>query len=123
MATAKASRYGWSSVIRGLNFRKFTNAVEIRRSNHDRLECNFIGTAETGMAAAPNNLGIGVLFECESTGNIIGGTGIGHGNLISDHASDGVQIFAVAARGFSRPASSKPIRAPRDHLATIGVAG
>jgi hypothetical protein len=84
------------SVMRGLNFRNFTNAVQIARSNQNRVECNFIGTDETGAIAAPNNVGNGVFFQCEGTGNIVGGTGVGDGNLISGHAVDGVQFFGGA---------------------------
>ncbi|MBL38739.1 MAG: hypothetical protein CMP07_10075 [Xanthomonadales bacterium] len=84
------------SVIRGLNFRNFTNAVQISRSDQSRVECNFIGTDEPGTMAAPNNAGNGVFFQCEGTGNIVGGTGLGDGNLISGHAVDGVQFFGGA---------------------------
>jgi len=87
------------SVIRGLNFRNFNNAVQITRSNQNRIECNFIGTDESGMSAAPENAGNGVFFQCEGTGNIVGGTGVGDGNLISGHAVDGVQFFAAAECG------------------------
>lgn len=84
------------SSVRGLNFRNFENAIQITRSDQNRIECNFIGTDETGMLAAADNAGSGVLFQCEGTGNIVGGTGVGDGNLISGHASDGVQFFAGA---------------------------
>lgn len=40
-----------------------------------------------------------MFFQCEGTGNIIGGTGVGDGNLISGHASDGVQFFGAADCG------------------------
>jgi len=40
-----------------------------------------------------------VFFQCEGTGNIIGGTGDGDGNLISGHASDSVQFFGAADCG------------------------
>lgn len=84
------------STIRGLNMRNFFNTIAIVRSDDNRIECNFIGTDETGTVAAMNNSANGVLLSCDSTGNIIGGTGIGDGNLISGHAVDGVQFFAGA---------------------------
>lgn len=84
------------STIRGLNVRNFFNAIAIVRSDDNRIECNFIGTDETGTLAAQGNAASGVLLTCESTGNIIGGTGVGDGNLISGNAVDGVQFFAGA---------------------------
>ena len=87
------------STIRGLNMRNFSNTIAIVRSDDNRIECNFIGTDETGMFPAASNTANGVLFQCESTGNIVGGTVAGDGNLISGHASDGVQFFAAADCG------------------------
>jgi len=84
------------STIRGLNMRNFFNTIAIVRSDDNRIECNFIGTDETGTVAAPNNAANGVLLSCDSTGNIVGGTGIGDGNLVSGNAIDGVQFFAGA---------------------------
>ena len=83
------------SVIRGLNLRNFTNAIQVTGSNQNRIECNFIGTDETGMSVGQNQTGSGVLFQCESNANIVGGTGIGAGNLISGNATDGVQFLGV----------------------------
>ena len=83
------------SVIRGLNLRNFTNAIQVTDSNQNRIECNFIGTDETGMSVGQNSTGTGVLFQCESTGNIVGGTGNGDGNLISGNDTDGVQFLGA----------------------------
>jgi hypothetical protein len=82
------------SVIRGLNIRNFFNNLAIVRSDDNQIECNFIGTDESGMSAAANNAANGIVFLCEDTGNIVGGTQSGSGNLISGNSSDGVQFFA-----------------------------
>lgn len=83
------------SVLRGLNVRGFFNNLAIVRGNDNVVECNFIGTDETGLAAAANPAN-GVILLCDSSGNIVGGTTPAAGNLISGHASDGVQFFAGA---------------------------
>lgn len=91
---------GDGSIIRGLNIRNFFNNVALVETADARIECNFIGTDETGMSAAANNVANGIVLLCQSTGNIIGGPNAGDGNLISGHASDGVQFFASATCGF-----------------------
>ncbi len=82
------------STIRGLNIRNFDTGVDIARSDNNVVECNFIGTDETGTAAGPGNTGVGVLFTCDSSSNIIGGLSPEDGNLISANGGDGVQFFA-----------------------------
>lgn len=86
------------SVVRGLNVRGFSDNLAIIRSNDNVVECNFIGTDETGMVAAANPAN-GVLLLCDSTGNVIGGSTSASGNLISGHDVDGVQVFAGADCG------------------------
>jgi len=81
------------SSIRGLNIRNFFNAIPIIRSNNNTIACNFIGTDETGMAEGPGNVQNGVIFGCDSSGNIIGGVNPENGNLISSNGVDGVQFF------------------------------
>jgi CSLREA domain-containing protein len=83
------------SVIRGLNVRGFFNNLAIVRSNSNVIECNFIGTDESGMAAVANPAN-GVVFLCDSSGNVVGGPTPATGNLISGHDVDGVQFFAGA---------------------------
>ncbi len=82
------------SVIRGLNIRNFDTGIDIARSDNNVVECNFIGSDETGTVAGPGNTGIGVLFTCDSSNNIIGGLNAEDGNLISANGGDGVQFFA-----------------------------
>lgn len=82
------------STIRGLNIRNFDTGVDIARSDNNVVECSFIGTNETGMASGPGNTGIGILFTCDSSNNVIGGLSPADGNLISANGGDGVQFFA-----------------------------
>lgn len=82
------------SVIRGLNIRNFETGIDIARTDNNVVECNFIGTDETGTVAGPGNTGNGILFTCDSSNNVIGGLSAANGNLISANAGDGVQFFA-----------------------------
>ncbi len=82
------------SVIRGLNIRNFFNNLVIFKSNDNRVECNFIGTDETGMASSGNNPANGLLFGCDSSGNVIGGSAAADGNLIAAQDSDSIQFYA-----------------------------
>lgn len=82
------------SVIRGLNIRNFETGIDIARSDNNVVECNFIGTDETGTVAGPGNTGNGILFSCDSSNNVVGGTSDADGNLLSGNGGDGVQFFA-----------------------------
>lgn len=82
------------SLIRGLNIRNFDTGIDISRSDNTVVECNFIGTDETGTVAGPGNTGVGVLFTCDSSNNIVGGVDDQDGNLISANGGDGVQFYA-----------------------------
>ena len=85
---------GEETIIRGLNIRNFANAIDIIDSGDSRVECNYLGTDETGTAPGPGNLAYGVLIACNSPGNIIGGPDPSDGNLISANGIDGVKLFA-----------------------------
>lgn len=100
------------SVIRGLNIRNFFNNLVIFKSHDNRVECNFIGTDETGMASSGNNPANGILFGCNSSGNVIGGSDPADGNLISAQAADGIQFYA----GFS----CSPVGQLPHHNAILG---
>jgi hypothetical protein len=56
------------------------------------VEGNYIGTSYTGNFAVPNG-GNGVIIQAQATGNTVGGTGVGAGNLISGNTGNGVQIW------------------------------
>jgi uncharacterized repeat protein (TIGR01451 family) len=55
------------------------------------IEGNFIGTDPTGAISIPNG-GNGIYLETAATNNIIGGTGPGVGNVISNNGGHGVLI-------------------------------
>jgi CSLREA domain-containing protein len=80
------------STIRGLNLQNFLNTIAIIDSRNNTVECNFVGTDETGMSAASGNKENALLLGCNSTGNVIGGPDPEDGNIFSAHEYDGVQI-------------------------------
>jgi len=80
------------SVIRGLNIRRFSDAVALIQTHSSRVECSFIGTDETGMTAIANSRN-GVILGCDADFNIVGGPDPGDGNLLSGNAIDGVQMY------------------------------
>ncbi len=75
------------NTIRGICLHDFTVGVQIE-SNDNLLEGCFIGTDPTG-TTGPGN-GTGVVITAGTTGNVIGGSAAGAGNLISGN-STGVQ--------------------------------
>ena len=88
------------STIRGLNIRNFTRAgIDFRQTNNVNIECNFIGTDETGTVEMGNGQYGVILTENIATGNRIGGTSPGQGNLISGNGVAGVQ-FSGTNNGF-----------------------
>jgi hypothetical protein len=82
------------SVIRGLNIRNFFNNIAIINSDANRIECNYIGTDETGLLGTGMNPANGIVVGCESEDNTIGGPMLSDGNVISGHAFDGIQFYA-----------------------------
>jgi len=78
------------SVIKGLNIRSFSNNLEIYNSSNNQIQCNFIGTDETGMISWSNNWANGIYVSCAAQNNIIGGVSQNHGNLISGNYSNGI---------------------------------
>ncbi|WP_395376836.1 hypothetical protein [Marinicella sp. W31] len=83
-----------SSTIRGLNIRGFLDNIRMVGSNNNTVECNFIGTDETGTSASADNAFAGISLLCDSENNMIGGLLPENGNLISGHAeADGIRLF------------------------------
>ena len=76
-----------SNTIRGVCVVDFNAGIQIE-SNDNHLEGCFIGTDPTGTIAVPN--GTGVVLTSGVTGNVIGGSSAGAGNLISGN-TDGIQ--------------------------------
>lgn len=65
-------------------------------TNNNRVEGNFIGTNSAGTAALGNS-GEGIFIFDGASGNSIGGTAVGAGNVISGNGEDGIDIQAQAA--------------------------
>src|SRR6185369_5293296 len=65
--------------------------IEIVSGNANVIQGNFIGTNATGTAALSSfSSGAITIFNPTSTDNVIGGTAMGAGNLISGHAGIGI---------------------------------
>lgn len=80
-APALSLRQGSSgSTVRGLVIRGFGRAIVVALSNDNRIEGNYLGTDVTGEVADGNLIGVDIAV---STGNIVGGTSLATGNLIS----------------------------------------
>lgn len=71
------------------------NGVGIYDSSDNIVSGNYIGIGSDGVS----KIGVGqngVHVEGDSSGNLIGGTGAGEGNVISANAGDGVRLLAPA---------------------------
>jgi hypothetical protein len=63
-------------------------------ASNNRIEGNFIGTNVSGTAAIPNSVyGVNIDTGSNGSGNVVGGTGTGSGNLISGNLSHGLRII------------------------------
>ena len=65
--------------------------IEIN-SNNNIIQGNYIGTDITGLLDRGNRSDDGVEIQNSATGNLIGGTTVGAGNVIAFNARDGVYI-------------------------------
>jgi CSLREA domain-containing protein len=83
------------STIRGLVITGFEgNGLFLRDGGNHLVEANFIGVDVTGTAAA-DNAGGGIVIDSTSSGNTIGGTAPGAGNVISGNVGDGIFITSA----------------------------
>jgi len=72
----------------------FSYGIATYGANNNTIQGNFVGTDLSGKNAFPNGFaGIALMFG--STGNLVGGTAPGAGNLISANGSYGVYIYAT----------------------------
>ncbi len=72
----------------------FSYGIATYGANNNTIQGNFVGTDLSGKNAFPNGFaGIALMFG--STGNLIGGTAPGAGNLISANGSYGIYIYAA----------------------------
>jgi parallel beta-helix repeat protein len=76
------------NTIRGVCVVDFNAGIQIE-SNDNKVEGCFVGTDPTGTIAHPN--GTGIVLVAGTTGNVIGGSAAGAGNLISGNSGVGIQ--------------------------------
>lgn len=69
-------------------------------STANHVQGNYIGLAVTGASAVGNSLD-GVAIAFQSTGNFVGGTAAGAGNVISGNGSEGIEISGQNSVGGS----------------------
>ncbi len=75
--------------------------IQTAASQNNLIQGNYIGTTVDGMAALGNVNG-GFSFWGSGTGNVLGGSAAGAGNLISGNAGLGVLVGNAAIHGDSR---------------------
>lgn len=73
-----------SSTVRGLIINRFSSAGIFLDTPNNVIQCNYIGVDATGTSAAGNFFGV---FVNGTTGNLIGGTIPGQGNVIAATSS------------------------------------
>jgi trimeric autotransporter adhesin len=65
-------------------------------SQNNRIEGNYIGVRSDGVTARPNNF-FGIFANTTSTGNIVGGTTLGSGNIIQSNSNTGIVVSNSAS--------------------------
>jgi len=66
-------------------------------SNGNQVKGNYIGTNATGTAAVPNVAGVRIRIG--ASGNVIGGTAAGEGNVISGNSNNGIWLSESTTLG------------------------
>jgi hypothetical protein len=100
---------GGNSTVRGLVINRFngssqSSAIELNGTGGNVIEGNYIGTDVTGTIALTNAKLVSVSYPgrgiviYSSSGNTIGGTAPGSGNLISGNLN-GIKIYGTSATG------------------------
>jgi parallel beta-helix repeat protein len=91
--TVGGTAAGASNVISGNR-----DGIAIEAASGNLVEGNRIGCNTAGTSAVPNS-GDGIDIDATgASGNTVGGTAAGAGNIISGNTGDGVHIFAVASK-------------------------
>ena len=85
-----------NSTVRGFIINRFGGAaIEINGigSSGNVIQSNYLGTNAAGTAASGNTTG--VMIRNGATGNTVGGTAAGTGNVVSGNTGDGIDIWDV----------------------------
>ena len=82
------------STIKGLDIANFAGAGIHIQSNDNLIQSNFLGTDLTGTIALGNQNG---LFIDGGSGNTIGGSSTGAGNLVSANQSSGISLSSSSS--------------------------
>ncbi|QEG40277.1 DUF4347 domain-containing protein [Roseimaritima ulvae] len=93
LAGAHTTTIGGSLAGQGNVISKNYEGIEIN-SNNNTVQGNFIGTDITGTLDRGNRSDDGVEIQNNATGNLIGGTVDGAGNVIAFNALDGVNVVS-----------------------------
>ncbi len=95
-----------------------TEGIEINTANNV-VQGNYIGTDATGALNQGNRSDDGIEIQGSGTGNRVGGTGVGEGNLIAFNALNGVTIVA----GSDNAVLANSIHSNGDLGINLGTAG
>lgn len=86
---------GTTAAARNIISGNFAQGVSLQNgSKNNVVQGNYIGTKADGLSSLQNQTGIGI-DSASSTGNVIGGTATGAGNLISGNLQNGIQLSAL----------------------------
>jgi hypothetical protein len=89
---------GSGITVRALAINRFNGAGVVIVGSGDQLQGDYIGTDVTGTARLGNG-GVGVALTNGATGNFVGGSSAGQGNVIAANGGDGVQITGSTTSG------------------------
>jgi IPT/TIG domain/S-layer homology domain len=99
-----------SSSVRGLVINRWATGISISGAGQNLVAGNFIGTDASGVLP-PGNDSYGVTID-GSPDNLVGGPGVGEGNLIAFHSVRGVQVSG---------ATGNTIRGNAIHSSPVGI--
>ena len=114
---------GGNSRVQGLDIYGFSRSGIFLQSNGNVVQGDYVGTDSSGTVAIPNGLD-GV--EVTGNANLVGGTTLGAGNVISGNMAYGVDLFSGAAgnvvQGNYIGTDFSGTRALGNHFSGVGIA-
>ena len=117
-ATSENVIGGTASEQRNLISGNLTDGILISAALNNRIQGNYIGTDRHGLSALAN--GSTGINHFSGSGNIIGGTVPGAGNLISGNGSSGLLGIGIRANGEGLQIQGNNIGTSRDGTASLG---